>query len=102
MKEPSGPDLHITLPKLRRCEPCKGYGIIKPLLHEMYCADCGGAGFVDDETGFALAPEIALVAMNRMVRRLRKHVTELRQSPSDECPIYGPLRTRNGGRARGD
>lgn len=103
MSKTTGPDLKIIVPELDLCQRCKGYGTEKPLVHEMVCAGCGGAGFVDKATGAPLDPGIALVALNRRYRKLKLQAQELRRNLRDYVPDpYGPLPERCGGKSRGD
>lgn len=101
-KRNSGPPLKLSIPKFAGCGRCKKTGIEKPFLHEMVCDGCGGAGMVNKETGERVPDDILLVAMRKEIFRLRGIITEINRKDPDQCPIYGELGTRNGGKVRGD
>lgn len=105
MNKKSRSSLNIIVPDLELCPRCRGYGTEKPMLHEMVCGGCGGAGFVDQATGAALDPGISLVALNRALRRHRLIIADLRRELSKhpaEPDRYGELKTVMGGKYRGD
>lgn len=95
----SGPSLRQQAVELEKCGTCHGSGFVKPMFYELPCTGCNAGGWVNKETGEALALEDLVVQLRLKVnelgaknRELHRRLAECGQPERGYGPMGQPIR----------
>ncbi|MEH6575781.1 MAG: hypothetical protein V7731_01770 [Amphritea sp.] len=84
-----GPPLTLTPPPVDDCADCNKQGKTKPMLYDLLCFTCGGAGFVEKDTGRLLEFHEACFVFHERAKQKNALLQHLkRQLPENEHDPY--------------
>jgi len=86
----SGPDFVKTLPRLDRCQQCRGKGVVSGVFYQLDCMDCDGVGWLP-VAGIDLTKQLG-----RALAAALKVNAELRKNSSGSGSQYHPESNRAG------